>query len=1144
MNYKKLLMGIFLVFIIIMSSNMVFAEDISQNIDSQDNTLAIIENDNIQTASQQTISAGSNSTTIQNTINSMSDGDILNFEKGEYTDICIYVDKSITINGNGATLIGYASPGDNNSNIPNKVRDTTADGGYAVTNFATVYLLNADKITMNGLTIVGLNSTAYSNAALYISQVPGVEIDNNIIDGSSWGIYMTTSPDGTISNNIIKNQKTTGLLNFGSARTLITNNTVINAKNHGIDVRHGSGPNVQVINNTVIGAKEGIYLMHSKGHTATQNTLINCTISSITCYGSSEINLYDNTMRKSRIGVLLGGGYQNITIGENNFQLDNLPFPPTFVYYVATAQSDYQSATDDIGVYSDPSSYEPAYSNETDIPTPKEITIDYDSILTPTGTTYDVPDDASSTEIQNIIDSMNDGDTLNFAENAVYNNICIYTDKNIKIIGNNATLIGYDRLNSSDIAEKVRNQSTDGGYAVAYYAVLYSLNNTNVVISDLNIISRYPGYNPTKVMPTTEEYKTAGIYADASKNLTITGCDIEGASFGIFMQYSGDSIITNNNIHDQYTNGMINFGSPRDIIANNTITNVVNHGIDVRHGTGPNVIVFNNTINGAKEGIYLMHSKGHMVYNNTILNAKIASITAYGSGNEYIFNNTLIGSRIGFLLGGGYYNVTVGPNSYSLDFLPFPPTFVTYIAFADSKYQSIDDVQGTFSDGGDEGPSYVSPATIIAEDLISNCTEFDYSVTLKDINGTEIANETLLFDINGKTNSAITNSAGVATISLILPNGEYPIKVTFKGNNKLGKKTEQATITVDSPNAVELIAPEIEMYYKNGTTFHISLTSNGTGIANETVIINLNGVNNTRKTDDNGAINMNINLNPGEYDVMVYYAGNDKYDPAQVDSKVTILSTIDGKDVTKIYRNGTQYYATFVDRQGNPLANGTEVTFNINGVMYQRKVNENGTARLNINLNQGTYIITAINPINNESTANTITVLSKITENNDLVKYYRNDSQYVVKILDDEGNPVGANETVVFNINGVMYERKTNESGHAKLNINLQPGDYIITAMYGGCSVANNITVKPVLTAEDLNMKYRDGSKFKAKLVDGEGKAFANQNVTFNINGVFYTRMTNNEGIASLNINLMAGEYIITSMYDNSAIANTIKITT
>ena len=38
-------------------------------------------------------------------------------------------------------------------------------------------------------------------------------------------------------------------------------------------------------------------------------------------------------------------------------------------------------------------------------------------------------------------------------------------------------------------------------------------------------------------------------------------------------------------------------------------------------------------------------------------------------------------------------------------------------------------------------------------------------------------------------------------------------------------------------------------------------------------------------------------------------------------------------------------------------------------------------------------------------------------------------------------------------------------------------------------------------------------------------KAFANQIITFNINGVFYDRTTDNEDIARLNINLMAGKY-------------------
>ena len=81
MDNNKIFLGIFLVFIVLMSSNIVFAEDISENISQQNNLIAISENDNIQTSSQQTISAGSNSTAIQNTINSMSDGDTLNFEK-------------------------------------------------------------------------------------------------------------------------------------------------------------------------------------------------------------------------------------------------------------------------------------------------------------------------------------------------------------------------------------------------------------------------------------------------------------------------------------------------------------------------------------------------------------------------------------------------------------------------------------------------------------------------------------------------------------------------------------------------------------------------------------------------------------------------------------------------------------------------------------------------------------------------------------------------------------------------------------------------------------------------------------------------------------------------------------------------------
>ena len=73
-------------------------------------------------------------------------------------------------------------------------------------------------------------------------------------------------------------------------------------------------------------------------------------------------------------------------------------------------------------------------------------------------------------------------------------------------------------------------------------------------------------------------------------------------------------------------------------------------------------------------------------------------------------------------------------------------------------------------------------------------------------------------------------------------------------------------------------------------------------------------------------------------------------------------------------------------------------------------------------------------------------------------------------------------------------------------------------------------------------MKYRDGTQFKANLVDGQGKPYANQEMTFNINGVFYNRLTDNNGQAKLNINLIPGEYIIISSYDCSSIANKVTV--
>lgn len=139
-----------------------------------------------------------------------------------------------------------------------------------------------------------------------------------------------------------------------------------------------------------------------------------------------------------------------------------------------------------------------------------------------------------------------------------------------------------------------------------------------------------------------------------------------------------------------------------------------------------------------------------------------------------------------------------------------------------------------------------------------------------------------------------------------------------------------------------------------------------------------------------------------------------------------------------------------------------------------------------------------------------------------LVKLYKNESQFVV----DAKNL--SCDNITFKINGVKYVRQVNESGFAKLNINLDPGVYTIESFTDKYHLMNTVTVLPTLIADNLVKYYRNDSQFYVKLVDFANNTVASANVTFNIHGVFYTRQTNAYGITCLNINLDPGEYIIT----------------
>ena len=393
--------------------------------------------------------------------------------------------------------------------------------------------------------------------------------------------------------------------------------------------------------------------------------------------------------------------------------------------------------------------------------------------------------------------------------------------------------------------------------------------------------------------------------------------------------------------------------------------------------------------------------------------------------------------------------------------------------------------------------------------------------------------------INGENYTDVWNGTGNSLEMFNTTVNGTDIAVYFEATGATILGLHQMVI-VEQENILLIQAPDVEKYYNGTERFVVTVTNfQGNPVVNQSVNITINGKTYTKNTDENGTASIALGLNSGVYNVTTAIDNN-----TFVDSVVTILSTVNGTDVVKMYGNATQYYATFLDSEGKYLADGTVVKFNINGVMYERKVSGNkGLAKLNINLPAGEYVITAMNPVTGEKAANNITVLSIITENKDITKFYRNETQYTVKIIGEDGNVVGAGEPVTFNVNGVFYTRETDEFGIAKLNINLPPGDYVITAEYKGCKVSNDIKVLSVLTADDISMKYYDGTQFVATLVDGQGKPYAQQTIRFNINGVFYNKVTDSFGQAKLNINLLPGEYIITSSYNGLNTANKITIT-
>lgn len=257
-------------------------------------------------------------------------------------------------------------------------------------------------------------------------------------------------------------------------------------------------------------------------------------------------------------------------------------------------------------------------------------------------------------------------------------------------------------------------------------------------------------------------------------------------------------------------------------------------------------------------------------------------------------------------------------------------------------------------------------------------------------------------------------------------------------------------------------------------------------------------------------------------------------------SEDTREPVIYGEDLSMYYKNGSRYEVS-IYQDGkiiNSQNNDSKVIFNVNGVNYTKEL-VNGKASIGINLNPGNYTITTFYHYTDglATKTNNIEVLSTILAN-DVVKFFRNGTQYCAKFLDGCGSPL-VNASVIFNINGVFYKKQTDDNGMARLNINLFPGEYILTAIHlNGEEKANIIKVLTTISAEDISLIENKSRVFVLKTHDGA------RNVSITINGVEYIVQTDDGGVATLNVSLSKGNHAVLSKNLNSGeeIFNTIYV--
>ena len=227
--------------------------------------------------------------------------------------------------------------------------------------------------------------------------------------------------------------------------------------------------------------------------------------------------------------------------------------------------------------------------------------------------------------------------------------------------------------------------------------------------------------------------------------------------------------------------------------------------------------------------------------------------------------------------------------------------------------------------------------------------------------GRYIQNANVKVDLNGEVTTVRSNGKGQVIISTAdLPTGDYTATISYPGN----KIYNPASTSIDFSTKAVMIISDI---YGSATELTATLTNslNGKKISNANVVVDINGVSTTVKSNSKGQIKVPIvNLTGNTYTATISYKGNAIYDAVSTTATINVDKA--NMIIAAAYdADNKQIVGTLTSSASGKALQNVNIKVNINGVTTTVKSNGKGQVIVpTADLDNGTYVASLSYPGN------------------------------------------------------------------------------------------------------------------------------------------------------------------------------------